>query len=75
MLGGLFPWRWTTDHFAGGKIAVIEMVMHSLYLIKAGFEMLSLGGNLSYRTFLFPSCLSLLQLLITQGGPGRKATL
>lgn len=29
----LFPWRWTTDCFAGGKIAVIEMVMSSLYLI------------------------------------------
>lgn len=29
------------------------------------FEMHSLGGNLSYRTFLFP-CLSLLLLLITQ---------
>lgn len=44
------------------------MVMCFLYLIKAGFEMLSLGGNLSYRTFLFRSCLSLLQLLIKQGG-------
>lgn len=48
------------------------MVMSFLYLIKAGFEMLSLGGNLSYRTFLFPSCLSLLQLLITQGGLAEK---
>lgn len=48
------------------------MVMSFLYLIKAEFEMLSLDGNLGYRTFLFPSCLSLLQLLITQGGLAEK---
>lgn len=34
----LFPQRWTTDCFAGGKIAVIEMVMSSLYLITFGLR-------------------------------------
>lgn len=46
-----------------------------LRLIKAGFEMLSLGGNLSYRTFLFPSCPSLLQLLINTMGAWQKKQL
>lgn len=46
-------------------MAVIEMVMSSLYLI-AQFQIPSLGGNLNDGTFPFPSCPSLRLLPITK---------
>lgn len=47
----LFPRRWTMDCYAGGKIAVIEMVMSSLYLITFGFEMHSPGWQFELQGF------------------------